>query len=273
VAHISTQNQQILDLQQADQFHKIVDWLSPPDPWTNHASARRHHEPETGEWLLHSDEYKRWKDGQTRHLWLHGKAGCGKTVLASTVIEDVRRHCEIATNAGLAVFYFSFSDSQKQSLESLLRSLVAQFGWKEPGRSILQREYEKPNQSLPQPEVLEDIFWSSIRPYGAAFLVLDGLDECLEGGNFRRNMLDWLERLSKKALNLRMFTTSRDLGDVRGCMYTLNAGVFSVITRSIDADIGRYVSGELSRDCKLTRLDEATKMLIMRTLVDKADGM
>ena len=169
VAHIVSQNQSlshhvhdILTTQQAEHFRKIIDWLSPPDPFTNHASARRHHEPQTGSWLLQSDQYKRWKDGYIRHLWLYGKVGCGKTVLSSTVIEDLRRHCENGANFALAVFYFSFSNSRKQSFESLLRSVVARVGWKEPGRSMLQREYDKRNRSLPGPEALEEILLSSI---------------------------------------------------------------------------------------------------------------
>ena len=94
VAHVSIQVKRLLAGQQADRFRKIADWLSPPDPWIYHAYARRHHEPQTGSWLLHSDQYVRWRSGHTRHLWLHGKAGCGKTILTSTVVGDIRRHCE-----------------------------------------------------------------------------------------------------------------------------------------------------------------------------------
>ena len=113
-----------LATEQAEQFKKIIDWLSPPDPWTNHESARRQHKAQTGTWLLQSDQYTQWKEGSIRHLWLYGKAGCGKTVLCSTVIEDIRAHCDTAMNSGYAMFYFSFSDNQK-SYTDLLRSLVA----------------------------------------------------------------------------------------------------------------------------------------------------
>ena len=126
-----------LAVQQSDRFRKIVDWLSPPDPWTNHHSARQRHEPQTGTWLLRSDQYQRWKGGTVKHLWISGKAGCGKTVLCSTAIEDVQEHCGIRNNIGLALFYFSFSDNQKQSYEDLLLSLVAQLAWKEPRLSML----------------------------------------------------------------------------------------------------------------------------------------
>ena len=274
VTHLSAQTQQILDLQQADQFrfHKIVDWLSPPDPWSNHRSARQLHEPHTGSWFLQSDQYRRWKGGQTRHLWLYGKAGCGKTVLSSTVIGDLRPRCE-SPNAGLAVFYFSFSDYRKQTLGDLLLSLVGQLGWKESGRSMLQREYEKPNRSLPGVKALEEILLSSMGQYDEIFIVLDALDECPENEEARRNMLDGLERLAGRASNLKMLATSREVRDIHDCMGSLGAEVVPISTRPVDADIEKYVGSEMSRDRKLSRLDENLKTLIIKTFAEKADGM
>jgi hypothetical protein len=263
----------LLTTQQADHFHKIVDWLSPPDPWTNHLSARQHHEPHTGSWLLQSDPYRRWKGRQSRHLWLYGKAGCGKTVLSSTVIEDVRLHCRGTTNAALAGFYFSFSDNRKQSFESLLLLLVTQLGGTEPGRSMLQREYDKPNRSLPGPTALEGIVMSSISQYDVFFLVLDAVDECPESEEARRNMLDGIERLSRKASNLKILATSRDLREIHDHMDSLGADRTPVSARWVDTDIRRYVESELSRDRRLNRLERDTKALIMATFAEKADGM
>ena len=126
----------LLAAQQAAQFQKVLQWLSSPDPWTNHRSARKLHELHTGDWLLQSTQYKGWKSGHTRHLCLFGKSGCGKTLLSSTVIEDLKLYCEGVLRSCLAVFYFSFSDTRKQSSEDLLRSLIAQLAEKEPAQSI-----------------------------------------------------------------------------------------------------------------------------------------
>ena len=263
----------LLTTQRANHFRKIVDWLSPPDPWVSHTSARRHHTPHTGLWFLQSNQYQRWRDGRSRHLWMYGKAGCGKTVLSSTVIEDVRLQCESAGNTAIAVFYFSFSDSRQQSFESLLRSLVAQLGWKEPGRSMLQREYDTPNRSLLGPTALEEILVASVLQYEEVFLALDALDECSESGSVHCNMLDGLERLSERASNLKIIATSRKLQDINDCMDSLRADVVSIDTRRVDADIARYVRNELSRDRKLSRLEGDVKALIMETFAQKADGM
>ena len=188
------------------------------------------------------------------------------------MIEDVRLHCGVAVNAALAVFYFSFSDNRKQSFESLLLSLVAQPGWKERGRSVLQREYDKPNRSLPELEVLKEILISSSSQYDEVFLALNALDECPESEEARRNMLYGLERLSEKASNLKILATSRELRDIHECMDSLGADVLPVSMRPVDADIGRYVGSELSRDRKISRLDGDLKTLIIEKFTEKVDG-
>ena len=265
--------QDYLAAQQAAQFRKIADWLSPPDPWTNHDSARRRHEPQTGVWLLQAEKYRTWKNGSISHLWVHGKAGCGKTVLCSTAIEDVRTHCENAANAGHAVFYFSFSDNQKQSQENFLRSLVVQLGGREPGLSMLRQAYEKSERSSPGVGDLKKILLSSIASYDEVYLLIDALDECPEDGDVRQNMLEYLAELSWGAPNIRILATSREVSDVRASMKLLGAKPMSIAARAVDADIRRYVSAQLLRDRKLSRLDPDTRTLIEETLSQRADGM
>ena len=287
VAHVSAQNQQILDQQNSDQFKKIRAWLSPPDPWTSHTAARQRHEPHTGTWLLQSVEYQRWKAGNIHHLWLYGKAGCGKTVLCSTAIEDIRVHCDNSNNTEYATFYFTFSDNQKQSYENLLRSLVAQLGWKEPALSILTQACEKPNASIPGVDELEKLLLACSQSHGELFLLLDALDECPEVGEVRQNVLDGLERLAQEAPNIRMFVTSREVSSVGESMFVtsrevssvgesmqvLRANIVSAASRSVNADIRRYVSTQLVRDRKLKKLDVTTKYLIENTISQRADGM
>lgn len=259
--------------QQADRFRKIAEWLSPPDPWTNHHSARQRHEPQTGTWLLDCDDYRHWKSASIRHLWIHGKAGCGKTVLCSTAIEDVKAHCENGFNAGYAVFYFSFSDDQKQRYEDLILSLVVQLGRREPGLSVLQQAYEKP-QSKPGQDDLEKILLSCIASYDEIFVILDALDESPEAGDVRQGILTRLARLGRKAPpQLKILVTSRKLPDIGASMAAMGAVPIPVATRAVDADIQRYIVKQLSGDHRLSRLDQTTKALIKETISAKADGM
>lgn len=260
-------------VQQADQYRKIMHWLSPPDPETNHESARQRHEPQTGHWLLQDTRYLDWMSGSTNLLWAYGMAGCGKTILCSTAIEDLRLHFRLAKNVGHAIFYFSFSDSHKQTLRNLMVSLVAQLCDKEPGLSLLRQAYENPQPCVPGLKDLERILNASVASYDTVFLHLDALDECPEGEDVRQKVLDGVQQILARAPNIRMFVTSRDVPDIRSRMEEFGAIQLSIATQTVDADIGRYVSRQLSRDPKLRRLDPATRTLIKDTLSNKSNGM
>jgi len=56
-----------------NQFQKDVrNWLSPPDPSTNHNIARRDHLDGTASWFIESGTFKEWK-AMGSLLWIRGK--------------------------------------------------------------------------------------------------------------------------------------------------------------------------------------------------------
>uniref|UniRef100_A0A8H7N336 Nephrocystin 3-like N-terminal domain-containing protein n=1 Tax=Bionectria ochroleuca TaxID=29856 RepID=A0A8H7N336_BIOOC len=79
-------------------------WLHPPDPSPNLNYARKLRHEGTGAWLLKNPIFQSWEGGSHRHLWLHGLAGCGKTVLSATVLDHL-----MEGNYGLILsFFFDF---------------------------------------------------------------------------------------------------------------------------------------------------------------------
>ncbi|RMY25079.1 hypothetical protein D0867_00954 [Hortaea werneckii] len=265
-----------LSVLQSDRWRKIVDWLAPSDPWTNHRLARDRHEPHTGDWLLQSPTYLNWKAGQSRHLWICGKAGCGKTVLSSTMIEDVKKLCDTDENLGkfgLGAFYFTFSDKQKQSYEDLLRSLVGQLAWKPNGIALLQRAYEESSRGRPGKDEMEKILLLSLQAYDQVFLALDALDESPEENDIRQTMLERLEKLVQNACNVKLLATSREVRDIQESMEMLRTERINVADSKVDKDIRKYVVSELSKDRRLSRLSDKTTSLIEDTLSARADGM
>jgi hypothetical protein len=272
-AQTAAQTQRILDAQQSDEFRKIVAWLAPPDPGTNHDTARQRHESQTGNWLLKSSQYQSWKTGVVSHLWMYGKAGCGKTILCSTAIEDIRVTCEQDADTSFAFFYFSFSDERKQSDSDLLRSLVAQLGWREPSLSILRQAYGDAKRSVPGPDELEKILLASIRSCSRVYLLIDALDECPEDLETRQSVLSRIETLTQDAPNLRILATSRELDRIRRSMEGLNAEPLRVTTRAVDDDIQIYLAKEVSRDRSLRELSSEIRTLIENTIASQADGM
>ena len=266
-------DQETLATQQVARIRTIADWLSAPEPWTNHTLARDLYQPSTGNWLIQSDRYQCWKSASTHHLWLYGKPGCGKTILCSEAIEDVRKHCARYSNLGFAIFYFSFIDDKKQRHVDILRSLIAQLCRKGPALSMLQHACKKHDQSSLGVDEMENILLLCLETYKEVFLLIDALDECPEADNMRQDVLAWLATLAQKAPHLRILATSRELSDVRQSMATLGAESLPVASRSVDVDIRQYVQRQLLRDHRLARLDQATKALVEETISLKADGM
>jgi hypothetical protein len=273
---ITTSQDLLLQLsaqQQTEEYKRIVAWICPADPWTNHDSARQRHEKLTGDWLLQSNHYQKWKLGKGGRVWMCGKAGCGKTVLCSTAIEDIRDHCRQSADKACAFFYFSFSDEHKQSDRDLLRSLVAQLGWREPGLSMLRQAYEKQDRSVPGPDELKVILLASIKSLNKVFLFLDALDECPEEHDVRQGVLDRIETLTSHAPNLNIFATSRELPQIRESMDAFGFESLRIATSAVDADIRVYVATQLSRDRHFRKFGSATLGMIETTISNKADGM
>lgn len=259
-------------------YSRIVDWISPADPWVNHQSARHLHLPGTGAWLLQADMYQAWKSNSTvRNLWLYGKPGCGKTVLCSTVIEDIRAYRATLTTIGQAIFYFSFSDLSKQTYEDLIRSMVIQLGSREPGLSLLVEAYENAKQNRLGPFELYNILLTISLAYDTIFLHLDGLDECHDDDDDDDDHLcpitESISRLLQDMPDIKLIATSRDTPIIRRMMTALGTAVFCVDENEVSTDIQQYVSERLAEDTRLLRLSVSTKREIEHTLTNKADGM
>ncbi|KAH0349938.1 purine and uridine phosphorylase, partial [Aureobasidium melanogenum] len=115
---------------------KIRDWLSAPDHSTNYTNALEKRHEGTGLWFIRSEAFKTWKNQPNSFLWLHGIAGCGKTILSSTIINHLQS--DVEPDRPLLYFYFDFNESNKQNLENMLRSLTSQLYQAQPeARSLL----------------------------------------------------------------------------------------------------------------------------------------
>nr|POE49152.1 vegetative incompatibility protein het-e-1 [Quercus suber] len=244
-----------------------------PDASTNHASASERRETDTCTWLLQHEQYKRWKAGAVQHLWVHGKPGCGKSVLCSTVIEDLKVFCLEHAKIALAYFYFTFSDNHKQTYDDLLLGLVAQLGGTEPARSTLRQLYERSKQTRPGTRELEKVLISTVSTLDGAFVVLDALDESPELSGTRWDLLKRLTKLLSQSSKLRLFATSRYLPDIPGLMDDLPCEHISIRSCDVSGDIQQYVAIQLSTEPRLRQFTPTIKSMIEKNVSDNADGM
>ncbi|KAL8834139.1 MAG: hypothetical protein Q9170_003886 [Blastenia crenularia] len=259
-----------------DEYDKIRRWLSAPDASINFNAALKKRHADTGSWLLQSEKYIQWKTNRRSFLWLHGIPGCGKTVLSSTVIEDLCQGTS-PSNPNVAYFYFDFNDSKKQHVDQMLRSLIVQLSsGQQPTLGILKSSFEdcRKGEKQPQTKELVALLKDLAKLPDRVFLVLDALDEC-EG---RHELLDFLEQIFSWRLKaIHMVMTSRKLKDFEDLFDDEigERGSVPIQNSTTNVDIQIYIRGVLREDRRFKRWRSQPQVQteLENELMKKAGGM
>ena len=120
----------------------IKAWLKAPDPSTNYNTALGKREATTGEWFVLSGDFTQWLRQPNSVLWLHGGAGCGKTVLCSTIITATKLAAETDGSSAVLYYFFDFNDPEKQQPLKLVISLAQQLAVRDSeAQSALEQLY------------------------------------------------------------------------------------------------------------------------------------
>ncbi|KAJ9238315.1 hypothetical protein DTO169E5_4859 [Paecilomyces variotii] len=142
----------------------------------------------TCRWVLKDERYLRWLGSKCNDLLLiSADPGCGKSVLARSLIEDEFMGLE----ATVSVCYFFFKDNDKQNnLSSALCAVLHQLFEQQPELLRHALPYWKKNGTRIQQEV--DQLWrilleatSDPACSGAIICVFDALDECHDADQSR----------------------------------------------------------------------------------------
>ncbi|KAM0225546.1 hypothetical protein ACHAQD_001483 [Fusarium lateritium] len=260
----------VISMKSDQHISKIEDWLSPPDCSTNANLARKQRHEGTGTWLLGSPDFQEWKSGTRQHLWLYGWAGCGKTVLATTILDHL---LSSDTHTTLA-FFFDFNDPGKQRLENLLRSLAAQLyhSGTKAARS-LDDLFASHNTGKTQPDTtaLSACVSTMIGAIGKVYIIIDALDECDE----RAELLQCLKTLSSNKAQL-IITGRPEVELEREIPQLLNERNCILLDKqAVNDDIRSYVKATLEQRREF--VDKTLSPGILEMIHDKvgngADGM
>ncbi|THW43297.1 hypothetical protein D6D21_05428 [Aureobasidium pullulans] len=247
---------------------RVRNWLRPADASINYVTASGLCHPGTGAWFLKSPVYKKFLQAPHGRLWLRGIPGSGKTVLASTIIKELRCADEEPESA-IVYFFFAFSDDSKQRLEHLLRSLIFQLsGLHKSGRAYLTSHLKKYNDGGEQPptESLVNLFDQMICDFRSVTIVLDALDE----SNGTQSILKWITSRNRCKFLL-TGRPERDIEEALTQWLPSNCAV-TLENEPVDDDIKAYVHHKLETEKNLSRW-KSLHNLISDTLVEKAGGM
>lgn len=150
--------------------------------------------PGTCEWILSHPKYLMWLNAQeTKLLWITADPGCGKTVLAKSLIDEHLLSLDGSPADNVCYFFFKDEDQKTKSPAAAISTFLHQLFTQDPsllGRAIpfFQRHGDKLCERLSE---LWKLFLevTTCPEAGRTICVIDALDECSE------NMQDSMIRL------------------------------------------------------------------------------
>ncbi|KAI9715684.1 MAG: hypothetical protein M1812_005836 [Candelaria pacifica] len=159
-------------------------WLKHADFMIDIQKLRETHVADTCQWFLTGDTYLNWKTSSTASpasnlLWIQGKAGSGKSTIASQIVQDLQ-----SVQGAIVVSIFCKSaEENKSNVASILRNLIFQILEKSCRRKAFHQlvsatriqeksVYAQSNTTLWR--LLRDM----LKGCDFVYCVLDGLDEC-----------------------------------------------------------------------------------------------
>ncbi|CCF32243.1 ankyrin repeat protein [Colletotrichum higginsianum] len=257
-----------------NQHQKVNKWLSPPDTFTNYSQARECRHKGTGTWFLESQAFTEWKHGLRRQLWLYGMSGSGKTVLSTTILDNLTETGEFVTLS----FFFDFSNVNKQKPDDVCRSLAFQLYTKrEESRKQLDSLLASHDDGQKQPttQALSQCLQEMMQSTGRLCILLDALDECVK----RTELLKWIQDFifSPDLTCVQLIATSRP--EEEFIRETRNWNDLSTCVRlekeSVNVDIQSYMETRLATSKEFSRWASTPSILqqIRDEVGRKADGM
>lgn len=233
------------------------DWLSPSDPLTNYNEAIRQRHEDTGTWFLNGGAFTKWKTQRNSFLWLHGISGCGKTVLSSTIIENL----EITfPTEPVIYFYFDFKDTSKRTLDDMIRSLISQLcgrdnsnpSWQKLVAFYLQHSSRDGKVRPASPESLSGFLLKIMEQIKEIWIIIDALDECsTNGSTSREKLLSWMSELrNPHKRNVHLLVTSRPETDIENGIkkFADESNVIPIEGSVVTDDIRTYIDNRLVQD-------------------------
>ncbi|KAH9235538.1 hypothetical protein K456DRAFT_1749267 [Colletotrichum gloeosporioides 23] len=163
----------------------ILEWLSPTNCGSRRSYYLKMRHEDTGQWFLNSTQYQEWNESTGKTLYYPGIPGASRTILTSTVINDLVLKAESQGEVDIAYVYCSFERATEQNIEHILSSLLKQLAERSSDRpESLRRIFEnyKNWQTRPSFGELSPTFESVCKMFSRVYILIDALDECQAGG-------------------------------------------------------------------------------------------
>ena len=195
------------------------------------------------------------------------------TDCSSTIITDILRHCQSDPTFVIAYYYFDFSDTLKQSSDSLVRSLITQLSSQSSSCPEALKSLYSVNLNGQRQPTTEDLMVTLkciVGSFQHVYVIIDALDECRD----RQQLLPLIKEIIEWKLgNLHMLATSRQERDIEVCVGPLVSAQINLHSVQVNADIHTHLRERLQNDSKLKKWPAKIHGQIEAALMDGAHGM
>lgn len=228
----------------------------------------------TSRWFFNEQAYKSWIEGQNPFLWISGPSGVGKSCLAYSAMEEVKKFMSAEPRSSVASFYFMKDDDKLECIENALCSVVMQISSKDTTYcEQLAAELAKDEFEIDVDD-FEEVWKKCIlekfshKSDAHLYLILDGIDEA--DMDQRADFLQLLQSMKAAKANIHVIFTSRP--SLKDELQPLEAEVVEVTTEKISGDIHELIEARLRSLPRLRKFRLPVKKKIAANLKGKADG-
>lgn len=226
-------------------------------------------------WLLNCNSYKAWRDSPGPSTFcLQGIPGCGKSVLASIAIEDIRD----SKRGNLSYHYCDYSDKRSLDpvniLSALAHDLLSRIDIPDAVANDIDNFFQDGDRIPDIDEVLQ-ILSAAAAEFNFVTLIVDGLDEVGEQDRYTI-CVSLRELLDNSTNSLKLFVTSRDNASSAFSSSLSNVFPVEASPDTLSMDINAFVSHSvrvLLRAGRLKIRERELEETIIKALVDGAKGM
>ena len=261
---------------------QILDWLAHPDPSEIHSIASRARKStKTGRWFLDGAAFRAFEETPRSVLWLHGDSGCGKSILCSAIIDELRAFRSEEPRIRLAYWYFSVNDANRRSLQNLVRALLTQLCPTSAAPPALLRLWDANRNGREAPQIsdsiqtlsqtLMEVSMEEARP--SFYIIIDALDESNEAE--RAEIMDMLRRIILLDIDIHLLVISRSntVGVEQGLQDVVKLFNVVIERQHADEDILTHITERLRDDDDLNKWPAHLRKQIEEALVANAAGM
>jgi tetratricopeptide (TPR) repeat protein len=243
---------------------QLDSWLKPPNVRAIHQSQVLVRLPGTCNWIWQNSTFKQWmqlspSSASNRLLGISGTHGCGKSVLASSIVEGLEQQT--------LFFSFSGTDTGRQSFDSLVRSFIWQLLQDNSNDEIF--EMMRGLMLRGQPLVSE--LWGSFISAAAlistpVYCIIDGVDECCDS---IQTLLEHMLKLLSAQAKFRVLLLGRP--PLLWTTESERSQTIEIDSYLIKQDIDAYIDAEIGRHdiLKSPRLRDT----VAEVLKEKSEGM